>query len=271
MNNWTGERLETFIHTRDTIEHLHRYAIVSNYIKDKIVLDIASGEGYGSNLISKEASFVYGVDIDEATIQAAKAKYKKENLNFLCGSASKIPLVDKSIDVVVSFETIEHHDEHDQMMVEVKRVLKPNGIFILSTPDKLYYSDKRGFNNEFHVKELYKNEFEVLINKYFKNSQFLNQRYINGNSIIQKCETNQPEFYTGSFTSLDVVEVDALYLISIASDFDFEEQQLSVFDGSQVDKNNYYENNVVPVYNSNSYKIGHFILTPLSLLKRIIK
>lgn len=271
MNNWTGERLETFVHTRDTIEHLHRYAVVSSYIKDKVVLDIASGEGYGSNLMSKEASFVYGIDIDEATIQAAKAKYKKENLNFLSGSTSKIPLENNSIDVVVSFETIEHHDEHDQMIVEVKRVLKPNGIFILSTPDKLYYSDKRGYNNKFHVKELYKHEFEVLINKYFERNQFLNQRYINGNSIIQKCETNQLEFYTGSFTSLDIVKIDALYLISIASDFDFEEQQLSVFEGSQVEKDNYYEKRVVPVYNSNSYKLGHFLLIPLSLLKRFLK
>jgi ubiquinone/menaquinone biosynthesis C-methylase UbiE len=271
MNNWTGERLETFIHTRDTIEHLHRYAIVSNYIKDKIVLDIASGEGYGSNLMSEKASVVYGVDIDEATVLAAKAKYKKENLKFLTGSASKIPLEDNSIEVAVSFETIEHHDKHEEMMLEIKRVLKPNGIFILSTPDKFYYSDKRNFENKFHVKELYKDEFERLVSNYFKKVQLLNQRYINGNSIIQKCETNQAEFYSGSFSKLELVEVDPMYLISIASDSDFHEQNSSLFEGSQVNEENYYKENIIPIYNSNSYKLGHFLLTPLKILKRILK
>jgi len=231
MNNWTGERLETFIHTRDTIEHLHRYAIVTNYIKGKIVLDIASGEGYGSNLMSNEASFVYGVDIDERTVQLAKEKYQRNNLKFSCGSASKIPIEDNSIDVVVSFETIEHHDKHDEMMLEIKRVLKPNGLLILSSPDKLYYSDKRNFKNKFHVKELYKEEFEQLVNKYFNKVQLLSQSYINGNSIIQKSEITQPEFYTGSFASVAPVAVDALYLISVASDYDFQEQSLSVFEG----------------------------------------
>ena len=62
--SWTGERLETFIYTRDAIEHLHRYSLISKYISGKTVLDIACGEGYGSNIISKTAATVFGVDID---------------------------------------------------------------------------------------------------------------------------------------------------------------------------------------------------------------
>ena len=86
MKKWTGERLETFIYNRIAIEHLHRYAIASNHIKDKVVLDIASGEGYGTSLMSKIASFVYGVDVDEESIFQAKLKYKKENIEFLQGN-----------------------------------------------------------------------------------------------------------------------------------------------------------------------------------------
>ena len=61
---------------------MHRYAIVSDYIKDKIVLDIASGEGYGCNFMSKKAKFVYGVDIDDITVQEAKLKYKNKKIEF---------------------------------------------------------------------------------------------------------------------------------------------------------------------------------------------
>src|ERR1035438_3461036 len=110
--NWTGERLETHIYNYNTIEHLHRYAMATQLVTDKIVLDIASGEGYGSNLLSKFSKKVYGVDISAETIELASKKYLKNNLQFKVGSTSNIPIPDNTIDVVVSFETIEHHNQH---------------------------------------------------------------------------------------------------------------------------------------------------------------
>jgi ubiquinone/menaquinone biosynthesis C-methylase UbiE len=269
--NWTGERLETFIYTRDAIEHLHRYAIVDKYIEGKIVLDIASGEGYGSNLMSEKATFVYGVDIDTTAVQAAKLKYKKENLDFLTGSAIEIPVKDSSIDVVVSFETIEHHDKHCEMMAEIKRVLKPNGILIISTPDKFYYSDKRKFNNPFHIKELYKNEFKSLISNYFSNKQLLYQKYTSSNSII--IDENKFEdvvFFTGNYSKISTTEIEALYLILIASDIVFVKQNVSFFDGSQSVINSQIEESVKKIHNSNTYKIGSIVLLPFKMLKRFL-
>lgn len=271
MKNWTGERLETFIYNRDSIEHLHRYAIANNYIEGKIVLDIASGEGYGSNIMSKNASFVYGVDIDNKTVEEAKLKYKRENLKFLTGSTSKIPLGDNSIDVVVSFETIEHHDKHEEMMVEVKRVLKSNGLLIISTPDKLYYSDKRNFNNQFHIKELYKQEFVDLISKNFSKIQLLAQKYYNGNSVIQDEKVNNGlQFFSGNYTEIMEVDIDSLYLVAIASDNVFEEQSTTVFDGGQI-INADCKNQINQIYSSNSYKLGHLMLFPFKFLKRKFK
>lgn len=270
--NWTGERLETFIYTRDTIEHLHRYAIVDKYIEGKIVLDIASGEGYGSNLMSKKATFVYGVDIDTSAVQAAKLKYKKENLKFLTGSAIEIPIKDNSIDVVVSFETIEHHDKHHEMLIQIKRVLKPNGILIISTPDKLYYSDKRKYNNPFHIKELYKDDFVSLISNYFSNKQLLYQKYTNSNSIIiDESKLEDVIFFTGNYSKISCKEIEALYLILIVSDIVLEKQNMSFFDGSQMVINNQIEERTQKVYNSNSYKIGSIILFPFKRLKKIFK
>ena len=107
------------------LEHFHRYYFVINQINlgDKIVLDLASGEGYGSDLLANYAKQIFGVDIDVETITHAKSKYIRNNLTFLIGEASHIPLPDNSIDVFVSFETIEHHDKHIEMLNEVKRVL----------------------------------------------------------------------------------------------------------------------------------------------------
>lgn len=266
--NWTGERLESFIYSRDAIEHLHRYGLVFNYIENKIVLDIACGEGYGSNLMSDKAAVVYAVDIDEATVLAAKAKYHKDNINFMTGSASSIPMASQSVDVVVSFETIEHHDQHGEMIAEIRRVLKPGGLIIISTPDKLYYSDKRKFTNKFHVKELYKVEFTELIFKVFPRMQLLTQKYCNGNSIIQaELNLDKIQFYTGNYTKVSSLEIDPLYLIAIASDVDFELQHTSFFDGSEIINKAL----VGSVYSSMTFKVGHLILRPFKFFKRLLK
>lgn len=264
----TGERLETFIQSRDTIDHLHRYAIAATYTAGKKVLDIASGEGYGTNLLSGNAEFVYGVDIDAETIANAQKKYSKANIQFSVGSADAIPVETASIDIVVSFETIEHHDKHEEMMAEIKRVLKPGGLMLLSTPDKLYYTDQRNFYNKFHVKELYKNEFLALVSGYFNKVQLLSQLYVNGISIIQEDKTYEnTALYSGNFAALQHPEICPFYLVALASDQDFKPQQLSVFDGSEITGEAIRRKYVL----SNSFRLGYFLLTPFRILKKAFK
>lgn len=270
VKKYTGERLLTTIYGRDSIEHLHRYAIVKDYVENKIVLDIACGEGYGANLTSKTAKFVYGVDIDNVIIQAAKFKYKKKNIEFLTGSAIEIPLEDNSVDVVISFETIEHHDQHDEMMREIKRVLKSNGMIIISTPDKLFYSDLRNFNNQFHVKELYKQEFVDLISKNFNHIQLLTQKYCNGNSLVEDTTNNEVRTFSGNYSELTDIKINPYYLIAIASNETFNKHQLSIFDGTY-SVNMDFKNKIDKIYSSNSYKFGHLALFPFKILKKIFK
>src|SRR5689334_5420887 len=109
-----GERLSKEAGPYSLTHHLHRYAVAAELCKGKCVVDLASGEGYGSNLISQWAKNVIGVDISEQAVQHASRTYKRPNLEFRLGSATKIPLPDKSVDIVVSFETIEHHDRHQE-------------------------------------------------------------------------------------------------------------------------------------------------------------
>lgn len=268
---WTGERLETHIQTRDTVDHLHRYAIALNYVEGKTVLDIASGEGYGSNLLCKSAKFVYGVDIDEMTVREAQQKYQAENLEYRVGSTDAIPLESGTVDVVISFETIEHHDKHEEMLLEIKRILKPDGVLIISTPDKYFYSDKRNFKNKFHIKELYKNEFVELISSYFKENQVLNQIFSHGNSmIIDDQKALDLELVTGDFSAIMSIEKEATYLIMISSDANFKSQGLSVFEGSGIVKMR--DNKVAEHFlNSSTYKIGNAVLAPFKFIKKLIK
>ena len=163
---FTGERflpIQSLMEDEIGIEHLHRYYSSLSLVKDKVVLDLACGEGYGTALLAEKAIKAIGVDIDHSCIKHANQKYtgKIKNLSFLQGDASAIPLETNSIDVVTSFETIEHLDEETQQafIKEVKRVLKKEGVLIISTPDKTNYSDRYSYNNEFHIKEFTANEF----------------------------------------------------------------------------------------------------------------
>lgn len=169
----TGERLIPEGNTKTLTygEHLARYTSVLESVKGKVVLDIASGAGYGTNLIATSAQSVFGVDYSEDAIKYAKNLYKAKNLKFIQGDAQKLPLEDNTIDVVVSLETIEHLKNPEAFVKEVKRVLKKNGQFIVSTPNDDEYIE----GNEFHLHEFNLNELKRLIKKYFKNVEFYYQ------------------------------------------------------------------------------------------------
>lgn len=179
---YTGERFvpsDDFMNDETAYEHLHRYHHVLEIVRGKVVLDIACGEGYGSFCLARNARTVYGVDIDSSCIEHARKKYAGENVEFIQGDVSKIPLPDRSVDIVISFETIEHLDEAKQALFlqEIKRVLIENGKLIISTPDKTNYSERYSYQNEFHVKEFAKQEFHTFLKSYFENIVNLGQRY----------------------------------------------------------------------------------------------
>lgn len=262
------------------IEHLHRYAMAIEFCKDKIVLDIASGEGYGSNLISRVAKQVIGVDIDELAVQHANEKYKSANLFFKQGNAASIPLDNESVDVLVSFETLEHHDKHDEMMQEVKRLLRKDGILIISTPDKKFYSDVPGYHNPYHVKELYSHEFFKLVGDQFAYMEILGQSsgLMSALYPFKKNKSTDYWFATGDTNNLIIPEsLPSIYLIAIASQQPFTYRPVSVFDGKELESVIREQNKlihgdpVLSILNSKTYKVGNMILGPLKWVKNIFK
>ena len=217
---WTGERYLPEISGEMALEHLHRYAMAKELAGGKIVLDIASGEGYGSRLLSEAASHVFGVDLSTAAVEHSNRKYGRENLEFRVGSCAEIPLASHSVDLVVSFETIEHHDQHEEMMGEIKRVLRPDGLVIISSPEKHEYSIAPNYTNEYHVHELFRDEFEGLMARYFKSIAMFGQRIVYGSGILLENACGPTRSFTrGDFENGPSVGLPRpLYLIALASD-----------------------------------------------------
>ena len=220
MMEFTGERFVPEVHGNIELEHLHRYLFASKAVAGKTVLDIACGEGYGSAMLAQTAHKVIGVDISPEAVSHAQTKYQADNLEFHIGSCTSIPLDAGSVDVVVSFETIEHHSEHDAMMREIKRVLRPDGAIVISSPDKLEYSDRPGYSNPYHVKELYRDEFKKLLHSYFRQHHIYGQRVIYGSAIFLEDGLSLIESYerAGSALSATPGLPHAAYLVAVASD-----------------------------------------------------
>jgi ubiquinone/menaquinone biosynthesis C-methylase UbiE len=183
---FTGERFLPEISGQIAFEHLHRYYFAQRLIKGRRVLDVACGEGYGSWILSSLASEVVGVDIDPGTVARAREKYVGPNIEFVEASAAKLPFDDGAFDAVVSFETIEHHDLHQEMMSEIKRVLRKDGVLIISSPNKQHYSIEPGYSNPFHVKELFREEFLDLTKSYFANVILFSQRVVHGSLMVME-------------------------------------------------------------------------------------
>lgn len=184
----TGERFVPNLEGTIRLEHLHRYYLACELAKDKHVLDVACGEGYGSAILTRVARRVIGVDIAKDAVAHATANYATDITSFLEGSATSIPVEDDSVDVVVSFETIEHLAEHEEMLSEIRRVLRPDGVLLISSPNKAIYSDETGYQNPFHVKELYTDQFVELVGKTFPNVKHFAQKLVAGSVISAQYE-----------------------------------------------------------------------------------
>jgi ubiquinone/menaquinone biosynthesis C-methylase UbiE len=272
----TGERLLTENFDDNTIEHLHRYALALSLCEDKDVLDLASGEGYGSNLIAGVARSVVGMDISSEAVSLATAKYQCPSLRFIEGSAGDIPLESASVDVTVSFETIEHLEDHAEMMAELKRVLRPAGLLIISTPDKLNYSELRNYRNPFHVRELYTSEFRELVSRYFRNIQLLKQRLAYGSLITPEEHPSGFAEFSGNHSRVQISNelVQPMYNVCLASDAALPSLPVSFYDGSQaanVLRNSFElqrEMDRKTFMSSHSYRLGRALTWPLRKLFR---
>ncbi len=170
MREFTGERVIPGQVNDDLwAEHVARYAFASGFATGKRVLDAGCGTGYGAAALAPKARSVAGVDISAQAVDYALANAGAGNVSYLRASATALPFTPGAFDLITAFEVIEHLQDWRELLSEARRVLAPGGVFLVSTPNRLYYAESRRLDgpNPYHVHEFEFGEFKAALGEYF--------------------------------------------------------------------------------------------------------
>jgi len=179
--NWQSERPyipNSSVNNAQT----ERYRFALSYCINKEILDLFCGDGFGSEIISKTAKLVYGIDYSEEAIQYAKSLHQHSNITYLVDKFPPIRLADNSFDVVIGLEAIEHVENDKKFLEESRRVLRPEGFLIICTP---IFNPKIGVGR-WHAREYCENDFRNLLSSYFKIEKFINP--FPGQKLMAVCQ-----------------------------------------------------------------------------------
>ncbi len=173
-------------------EHLARYAFAARLAGSRRplrILDAGCGSGYGAAQLAclGPGVEVVGVDLSEEALAYARAHYSAPNLRFQQGDCLKLGFADSEYDLVVAFEVIEHLSAAAAFLTEARRVLSPSGRLLVSTPNRRYYSEERGYTNPFHTREYDREEFDALLAAIFPERAIFSQNHTAAVSFYPAC------------------------------------------------------------------------------------
>ncbi|MBV8817021.1 MAG: methyltransferase domain-containing protein [Acidobacteriaceae bacterium] len=182
MVEFTGERVVPGQVNADLWnEHLARYAFARRFADPQaLVLDVGCGTGYGAAELAQAARTVIGFDLSPDAASFATATYPLRNIAFASASADLLPFRTAAFDLVVAFEVIEHLPRYRDFIHEAARVLRPEGHFIVSTPNRLYYAESREQTgpNPYHEHEFEAEEFFCELQQGFQHVSLLAQNHV---------------------------------------------------------------------------------------------
>ncbi len=169
---FTGERMIPGVpgHEDLFLEHVVRYRFASHFAPGKKMLDTGCGCGYGSyHLARNGADSVLGIDLSPEAIAYGREHFKHERLTFRTGDVLDTGLEEASFDTITAFEVFEHLRDPGRFLAETRRLLKPGGVFILSTPNAhTYVAGGEHGKNPYHVREYTPEEFAGLLEECFE-------------------------------------------------------------------------------------------------------
>lgn len=183
----TAERVVPTIaeHSVSLQEHMARYMFAAQFVRGHVVLDAGCGTGYGAAYLARRgATRVFGVDIAAEAIEYSTIHYQNDKTVFSVMDCANLGFPDETFDVVVSLEVIEHMGDAERYLSEMRRVLKADGVFILSTPNKTVHSPNSDSPlTPFHFEEYTIAGLEEKLSVYFPVVALFGQRDIGGISI----------------------------------------------------------------------------------------
>jgi ubiquinone/menaquinone biosynthesis C-methylase UbiE len=176
---FTGERVVPGLVDENLFnEHLARYRFAGRYADGARVLDAGCGTGYGTRELTNAISYV-GIDISAGALAHARSAFGRPEAHFLLSPCEALPFADGSFDLVLAFEVIEHLDRWQQLLSESKRVLRPGGVLLVSTPNKAWYTASRAAAgpNPWHVHEFDYAEFGAALRDVFPHVHLWTQNH----------------------------------------------------------------------------------------------
>jgi 2-polyprenyl-3-methyl-5-hydroxy-6-metoxy-1,4-benzoquinol methylase len=225
-----GERFVPGAGVEIAYHHWLRYQLAVRLAAGKRVLDVASGEGYGAAMLARVAREVTAFDANDRAVRHARRAYvDQRHVTFQCAGIEEFFGGAEACryDLVTAFEIIEHVDEKGQreLVDGIQRVLVPGGLALVSTPDKRLYTDARLSRNPFHVREMYRREFDALLREAFPHVCILEQVACTGSAIF-KPGAKQGDLTRAAWTDLlrlkgscEVgLEGEGEYLVALVSD-----------------------------------------------------
>ena len=225
--DWTGERCVPWAPDVQIIyEHYHRYLWAGELVHGRHVLDVGSGEGFGSAILAEAADEVVGIDLDATTVEHSRLNYAAPNLNFVQGSALELDrFAPGSFGAVACFELIEHVRDHERVLAGIERVLADDGLLMISTPDRRMYTDATGVRNPFHEHELTDLELRALLGQHFPHVRMFGQHAIAGSRIAELQPVEHSERAASRPFTLrrdgdewrKAEEPPAMYIVAVAS------------------------------------------------------
>ncbi len=187
MVEFTGERaVPGQIESDLWNEHVARYLFAARPAAGRRVLDAGCGTGYGAALLAERARSVVGVDLAWEAVEYARRRYCRANLSFLRASAVALPFPDGAFDLAVAFELIEHLEDWQGLLEELRRVTAPAGACLLSTPNRIYYAETRRESgpNPYHFREFDWREFTAELERFFPCVTLYVENHLAGLAIL---------------------------------------------------------------------------------------